>query len=127
MKEQEPQGEYNERGAIVLISSVAGCQGRTEEIAYAPSKGAVNGMVLPWARDLSKYGIRVNCISPGPFDTAMAWQISEAAMEGLRKAIPVGRVGSPPEFAHAAQFLVENTYMTGSILYLDGGLRVPFV
>jgi 3-hydroxyacyl-CoA dehydrogenase/3-hydroxy-2-methylbutyryl-CoA dehydrogenase len=126
MKNNTPN-EKGERGAIVNISSVAGCEGRTEEQAYAPSKGAIDGMTLPMARDLSRFGIRVNTVAPGPFDSPMSAQISASAKAGLISNIPIGRFGEPPEFAHCMKFLVENTYMTGAIVRLDGGLRVPFV
>jgi 3-hydroxyacyl-CoA dehydrogenase/3-hydroxy-2-methylbutyryl-CoA dehydrogenase len=94
--------EKGERGAIVNISSIAGAEGRMEEIAYGPSKGAVNGMTLPMARDLSRFGIRVNTVAPGPFESPMSASINIPAKEGLIKNIPLGRFGEPPEFAHCA-------------------------
>ena len=72
MRKNTPTEPYGERGVIINVASVAGNQGRTEEQAYGPSKGAINGMVLPMARDLSRFGIRVNNINPGPMDTDMA-------------------------------------------------------
>jgi NAD(P)-dependent dehydrogenase (short-subunit alcohol dehydrogenase family) len=119
--------EDGERGAIVNISSIAGTEGRSEEIAYAPSKGAVNGMTLPLARDLARFGIRVNTIAPGPFEQTESEAMDETVKTKVIANIPLGRFGRPTELAHCAQFLVENTYITGSIIRLDGGLRVPYV
>jgi NAD(P)-dependent dehydrogenase (short-subunit alcohol dehydrogenase family) len=96
------------------------------ETAYGASKGGVKGMVLPMARDLSRFGIRVNGIAPGVHDTLMGRSIEPIAKQALLEAIPLGRFGKPSEFAHAVKFLIENTYMCGSVLNEDGGLRVPF-
>jgi NAD(P)-dependent dehydrogenase (short-subunit alcohol dehydrogenase family) len=118
--------EDNERGVITNVASLSGIEGVMAEIAYATSKGAVIGMTLPMARDLSRFGIRVNTIAPGPMATPMGDFHTEATRDPLLANIPLGRFGKPSEFAHVAKFLAENTYMTGSVIRLDGGLRVPF-
>ena len=72
MRKNITTAEYEERGNIINIANVAGNQGRTEKQAYGPNKGAIKGMVVPMARDISRFNIRVDNINPGPMDTYMA-------------------------------------------------------
>lgn len=82
-------------------------------------------MTLPMARDLGAIGIRVLSIAPGFFETPMTEAILPDTRKAVEKEITLKRAGKAEEFAHTVQFLIENTYMTGSILRLDGGMRLP--
>ncbi|PWR00962.1 3-hydroxyacyl-CoA dehydrogenase [Meridianimarinicoccus roseus] len=114
------------RGAIVLTASVAGFEGQRGQAAYAASKAGVAGLVLPLARDLARDGIRVNAIAPGLFRTPMLESLGEETCATLaRDVVFPPRLGEPTEFAHAAAFLIENRYVNGTTLRLDGGIRLP--
>jgi 3-hydroxyacyl-CoA dehydrogenase / 3-hydroxy-2-methylbutyryl-CoA dehydrogenase len=114
-----------EKGVIVNIASIAGYEGQRGQTAYASSKGGILGLTLPLARDLAVYGIRVNTLAPGVFDTKMGTGISDVIKQKIFKETLAKRPGRPDELAHAVKFLVENTYMNGSALRIDGGLRLP--
>ena len=116
-----------ERGVIVNVASIAAYEGQRGQDAYGSSKGGVVGLTLPMARDLASYGIRVNSLAPGPFMTKMGESIPEKYVKALVAQSLVKRVGDPKEFAHAVRFLVENTYMNGAIIRIDGGMRMPHV
>ena len=122
VKQEKVDGE---RGVIVNTASVAGFEGQRGQVAYGGSKGAIIGMTLPMARDLGFYGIRVAAIAPGLFVTPMGANVDMAAVKLISAAIVVGRLGDPSEFAHTAQYIVENTYLTGATLRVDGGVRLP--
>lgn len=114
------------RGAIVLTASVAAFEGQKGQVAYAASKAGVAGMVLPLARDLARSGIRVNAIAPGVFLTPMLESLGSEICDGLaRDVVFPPRLGAPGEFAHACGFLIENGYVNGTTLRLDGGIRLP--
>ena len=89
---QQPEVQ-GERGAIILVSSVAGYEGQRGQVIYAATKGAVNGMVLPLARDLGKYKIRVMAIAPGVFHTPMGDGIQKKAIDHMTAQVPWGRLG----------------------------------
>lgn len=115
----------NERGVIVHTASVAGFEGQRGQVAYGGSKGAIIGMTLPMARDLGTHKIRVAAIAPGLFLTPMAKDVDLDAVKIIAPSIVLGRLGDPGEFAHTAQYIVENTYLTGTTLRVDGGVRLP--
>ena len=92
------QTEDGERGVIVFVSSVAASEGQRSQVAYGATKGALNGLVLPMARDLGRYNIRVVAIAPGIFDTPLGDVIPEPIKQGLRAATPMKRTGKPSEF-----------------------------
>jgi NAD(P)-dependent dehydrogenase (short-subunit alcohol dehydrogenase family) len=121
---QQPAIE-SERGVIINTGSISGIEGRRGQTAYGASKGAVIGMTLPMARDLGAIGIRVLSIAPGFFETPMTEAISQDTKKAVEKEIALKRAGRVEEYARAVQFLIENTYMTGSTLRLDGGMRLP--
>ncbi|MGF1464814.1 MAG: 3-hydroxyacyl-CoA dehydrogenase [Sandaracinaceae bacterium] len=124
MSRNEPD-ERGERGVIVNTASVAAYDGQIGQIAYAASKGGVVGMTLPAARDLSKAGVRVMAIAPGTFDTPMMAGLPEKARVALAAAIPFpSRLGDPAEYAHLVHHLVENPYLNGEVIRLDGSLRM---
>ena len=116
----------NERGVMIFVSSVAAEEGQKGQVAYGSSKGAINGFLLPMARDLGRFGIRVLAIAPGIFSTPMATGMPEKVGQRLIQDIPLGRAGTPDEFAHFAISLAENSYMSGSAFRLDGGIKLSY-
>ncbi len=124
MSENAP-GEDGERGVIINTSSVAAFDGQIGQAAYAASKGGVSGMTLPIARDLSKIGVRVVSIAPGIFETPMMAGMTEEVRGSLEKQVPFpSRLGRPGEFASLAQQIVENSYLNGETIRLDGAIRM---
>jgi NAD(P)-dependent dehydrogenase (short-subunit alcohol dehydrogenase family) len=118
--------EGGERGVCVNTASVAAFDGQIGQIAYSASKGGVVGMTLPAARDMAQYGIRVNTIAPGLFDTPLLAALPEEAREALGRTIPYPpRLGRPEEYAHLAQAIVENQMLNGETIRLDGAIRMP--
>jgi 3alpha(or 20beta)-hydroxysteroid dehydrogenase len=114
-------------GSIVNISSVAGLRGGGNAIAYTASKWAVRGMTKHAARELARYGIRVNSIHPGLIETAMLHQIpgiDAGGLEDVVRSVPLRRVGEPGEVARLALFLAsdDSSYSTGCEFIIDGGL-----
>ncbi|AEO69935.1 uncharacterized protein THITE_2120692 [Thermothielavioides terrestris NRRL 8126] len=121
-----PEGADGERGVVVMVASVAAFEGQMGQVAYAASKGAVAAMTLPMARDLSRFGIRVVTVAPGPFDTAMTAVMSDKVREGLRKAVEFpARSGRPEEFAALVRHAIENVMLNGVVIRLDGASRMP--
>jgi NAD(P)-dependent dehydrogenase (short-subunit alcohol dehydrogenase family) len=119
-------GEDDERGVCVNTASIAAYDGQVGQIAYSASKGGVVGMTLPAARDLSQYGIRVNTIAPGLFDTPLLAALPEEARQKLGAGVPFPqRLGQPPEYAQLACQIVENRMLNGETIRLDGALRMP--
>lgn len=116
-----------ERGVIVNTASVAGIEGQRGQVAYGGSKGAIIGMTLPMARDLGALGIRVAAIAPGLFMTPMAENVDKALTKMIEKSIVLGRFGKAEEYAHTVQYIVENTYVTGTVIRVDGGVRLPHI
>lgn len=113
-------------GSIINVSSVAGLGGSPYLTAYAASKWAVRGMTRVVAKELAPHGIRVNSLHPGQIDTAMNARQREKTpelLDRLIRGIPMRRIGTPEEVAHAAVFLAseESVYVTGSELVVDGG------
>ena len=132
MAKNEPFTKDGGRGCIVNTASVAAYEGQIGQAAYSASKGGVGGMTLPIARDLAVLGIRVNTIVPGLIATPLmmggAEELTPEIWEFLK---PLGeqvlypkRLGDPDEIAHMAQFLVENDYVNGECLRMDGGIRM---
>jgi NAD(P)-dependent dehydrogenase (short-subunit alcohol dehydrogenase family) len=118
--------EDGERGVCVLTASVAAYDGQTGQAAYAASKAGVVGLTLPIARDLSPLGIRVVTIAPGTFDTPMMAMLPEPVRKALGEGVPFPkRLGQPAEYAQLVQAIVENAYMNGETIRLDGALRMP--
>jgi NAD(P)-dependent dehydrogenase (short-subunit alcohol dehydrogenase family) len=118
--------EDGERGACVNTASIAAFDGQVGQIAYSASKGGVVGMTLPAARDLSQYGIRVNTIAPGLFDTPLLAALPEEARQKLGAGVPFpARLGLPEEYAQLACQIVENRMLNGETIRLDGALRMP--
>jgi NAD(P)-dependent dehydrogenase (short-subunit alcohol dehydrogenase family) len=118
--------EDDERGVIVNTASVAAFDGQIGQVAYSASKGAIVGMTLPAARDLSVVGIRVVTIAPGTFDTPLLGALPEPARQALGAGIPFPkRLGKPSEYAALVAHICENVTLNGETIRLDGALRMP--
>ncbi|MDO6500533.1 SDR family oxidoreductase [Photobacterium sanguinicancri] len=115
--------ETQRQGVIINISSVARA-GNIGQTNYAASKAAVATMAVCWAKELSRYGIRAAAIAPGVIKTAMADQLKPEAIERLEKMVPLGRIGDAGEIAHTVKFILENDYLTGRVIEVDGGMRM---
>lgn len=125
MAANEP-GPDGERGVIVNVASIAAFEGQVGQAAYSASKGGVVAMTLPLARDLAALGIRVNAVAPGIMDTPL---LSDAPDE-LREALAgihvfPRRLGTPEDFAHLVQSIVENPLLNGEVIRLDAAARMP--
>jgi NAD(P)-dependent dehydrogenase (short-subunit alcohol dehydrogenase family) len=121
----QPAEASGERGVIVNTSSVASMDGQVGQAAYAASKAGVNGMTLPIARELAKFGIRVMTIAPGIFDTPMLQGMSEEIRASLGAQAPFpSRLGQPAEFAELVRHIVENEMLNGEVIRLDGAIRM---
>lgn len=115
-----------ERGVCVNTASIAAYDGQVGQVAYSASKGGVVAMTLPTARDLAQYGIRVNTIAPGLFDTPLLAALPEEARQKLGAGVPFPqRLGLPTEYAQLACQIVENRMLNGETIRLDGALRMP--
>ena len=118
-------GEDGERGVIVNTASVAAYEGQIGQAAYSASKGGVVGMTLPMARELARFGIRVNTIAPGIFWTPMVDGMPEAVQQSLSASIPFpSRLGRPEEFADLVAYILGNRYLNGETIRLDGAVRL---
>ena len=114
-----------ERGVIVNTASVAAFDGQIGQAAYSASKGGVASMTLPIARELARFGIRVVSIAPGVFETPMMAGLSEEAQASLAAQVPFPpRLGRPDEFAALVGQALENQMLNGTVLRLDGALRM---
>lgn len=115
--------ETHTKGVIINISSVSRA-GNIGQSNYAASKAAVAALATTWAKELARYGIRAAAIAPGLIHTAMAQQMKPEAIERFEKMIPIGRMGEANEIAHTVKFILENDYVTGRVLEIDGGIRM---
>jgi NAD(P)-dependent dehydrogenase (short-subunit alcohol dehydrogenase family) len=114
-----------ERGIIICTASVAAYDGQIGQAAYAASKGGVVGLVLPAAREFAQFGIRINAIAPGIFSTPMLHALPEAAQQSLAAAVPFPKLlGQPPQYAALVRHMIENRYLNGEVVRLDGALRM---
>ena len=111
-------------GRIVNITSVVGASGNPGQANYAAAKAGVAGMTRALARELGSRGITVNCVAPGFIATDMTHSLPEAQKAALLASIPLGRLGSAEEIAHAVAFLASPGagYVTGTELHVNGGM-----
>ncbi|PVG00940.1 putative 3-hydroxyacyl-CoA dehydrogenase [Serendipita vermifera] len=122
----EPEGEDKERGVIIMVASAAAFEGQQGQVAYAASKGAIRSMTLPMARDLGRYGIRVNTIAPSLFISPMTDKMTDKIKNSLMSEIVFPkRFGQTTEFADMVKFLIEASYVNGEIYRLSAGGRMP--
>jgi len=123
MAKNEP--EDGERGVVINTASVAAFDGQIGQVAYSASKGGIVGLTLPAARDLSKAQIRVVTIAPGTFDTPLLAALPDDMRAALAATIPhPSRLGRPAEFGALACHIVENSYLNGEVIRLDGSIRM---
>ncbi|AOJ68182.1 MULTISPECIES: 3-oxoacyl-ACP reductase FabG [Burkholderia] len=111
-------------GRIVNITSVVGSAGNPGQINYAAAKAGVAGMTRALAREIGSRGITVNCVAPGFIDTDMTKVLPQDQQAALKTQIPLGRLGSPEDIAHAVAFLAspQAGYITGTTLHVNGGM-----
>jgi len=125
MQNNEPN-EDGERGVIINTASVAAFEPQMGQVAYAASKAAVVGLTLVVARDLARSGIRCCTIAPGTFDTPLTAFMPQQMKDGIIPHIPFPRrFGRPVEFAMLVQHIVENSFLNGDTIRLDGAVRFP--
>ena len=118
-------GEDGERGVIVNTASIAAYEGQIGQAAYAASKGGVIGMTLPMAREFARIGVRVMTVAPGVFHTPMVEGMKQEVYDSLCAQVPYpSRLGTPEEFASTVAFILENRYMNGSVIRVDGAIRL---
>ena len=110
-------------GLIVNISSIsrAGNMGQSN---YSAAKAGVAAMTVTWAKEFARYGIRVNSVSPGFIGTELVLSMKPEALAKMSSMIPAGRIGEPDEIAHTIQYLVENNFVNGRDIEIDGGMRL---
>ena len=120
----EPLAE-GERGVIISTASVAAYEGQIGQAAYASSKGGVAALTMPAAREFAQFGIRVMAIAPGIFHTPMLSSLPEDAQKSLGASVPFPpRLGRPEEYADLALSIVQNGYLNGEVIRIDGALRM---
>ena len=120
-----PIMKENGGGVIINTSSMVSLYGQPAGWAYPASKFAVNGLTKSLARELAPHNIRVNAVAPGVTDTDMVANLPEQVREGVKKTIPLGRIGEPEDIANAVLFLASDkaSYITGEIMSVDGCAR----
>lgn len=114
-----------DRGVIINTASVAAFDGQIGQPAYSASKGGVHAMTLPIARELARHGIRVVTIAPGIMETPMLKGLPQAAQDSLGQQVPYpSRLGAPDEYARLVLAIVDNGYLNGETIRLDGAIRM---
>lgn len=122
----EPITPDGERGIIINTASIAAYEGQIGQAAYAASKGAIVSLTLPAARELARFGIRVNSIAPGPVDTPMVGEMTDEIRASLSANIPFpSRLIKPEEYAQLAKHIIENSAINGETIRLDAAMRLP--
>ena len=121
----DPVNETGERGVMIATASVAAYEGQVGQAAYAASKGGLVGMTLPVARDLASLGIRVMTIAPGLMETPMLAGLPDDVRHSLADSVPFPRrLGQPGEFADLVEHVIANAMLNGSVIRLDGAIRL---
>jgi NAD(P)-dependent dehydrogenase (short-subunit alcohol dehydrogenase family) len=114
-----------ERGVIITTASVAAFEGQVGQAAYSASKGAVAALTMPAAREFAQFGVRVMCIAPGIFRTPMLMAIPEESQKSLAASVPFPKaLGRPDQYAALVRHIVENSYLNGEVIRIDGALRM---
>ncbi|RLB70235.1 MAG: 3-hydroxyacyl-CoA dehydrogenase, partial [Deltaproteobacteria bacterium] len=120
----EPDAD-GERGVIINTSSIAAFEGQIGQAAYSASKGGIVGMTLPLAREFASLGIRVLAIAPGIFLTPMLQGLSDQVKKSLGASIPFpSRLGKPYEYAMLVEHIIQNAFLNGTTIRLDGAIRL---
>ena len=124
MSKAEPDAG-GERGIIINTASVAAFDGQIGQAGYASSKAGVVGLTLPVAREQSRFGIRVMAVAPGIMETPMLMGMPQEVQDALGKMVPFpSRLGKPAEFAGLVRHIIENPYLNGEVIRLDGAIRM---
>jgi 3-oxoacyl-[acyl-carrier protein] reductase len=110
-------------GCIVNISSISR-HGNFGQSNYSAAKAGVGALTVVWAKELARHGIRVNAIAPGFVRTEILAAMKPEALAKTAALVPAGRLGEPHEIAHTLLYILENDYLTGRIVEVDGGLRL---
>lgn len=110
-------------GLILNISSISAA-GNMGQSNYSAAKAGVAALAVTWAKEFARYGIRVNAVSPGFIGTEMVRAMKPEALAKLQAMIPAGRIGEPDEIAHTIQYLIENDFVNGRNIEIDGGMRL---
>jgi NAD(P)-dependent dehydrogenase (short-subunit alcohol dehydrogenase family) len=114
-----------ERGVMITTASVAAFEGQVGQAAYSASKGGVAALTMPAAREFAQFGIRVVCIAPGIFRTPMLMALPEESQKSLAASVPFPKaLGRPDQYASLACHIIENSYLNGEVIRLDGALRM---
>jgi NAD(P)-dependent dehydrogenase (short-subunit alcohol dehydrogenase family) len=120
-----PPLDGGERGVVLSTASVAAFDGQIGQAAYAASKGGIVALTLPVARELAQFGIRVLTLAPGLFETPLLGELSPEARQSLTAAIPFPRrLGTPEEYGNLVVACIENAYLNGEVIRIDGALRM---
>ena len=118
-------GKNTDNGVIINTASIAAFDGQVGQASYSSSKAGVVGLTLPLARELARHGIRVMTIAPGVFATPMMETIPEKAREQLEAGVPYPkRLGNPNEVAKLVRHIIDNAYLNGEVIRLDGAIRM---
>lgn len=115
---------HNKNGCIINISSIWGITGASCEVAYSASKAAIDGMTKALAKEMGPSNIRINSIAPGFVETDMNKNIPEEEIEEIKKEIPLGRISKPEEITKSIKWLIEDEYVTGQIISVNGGWNI---
>lgn len=125
MAKYELQNDEEDRGVIINTASVAAYDGQIGQAAYSASKGAIVAMTLPLARELARNAIRVMTIAPGIMETPMLKGMPQNVQDALGQMVPFPpRLAKPEEFASLVAHIIENTYLNGEVIRLDGAIRM---
>jgi len=125
MSSLDALGDDAERGVIINAASIAAYEGQIGQVAYGASKGGIVGLTLPAARELARFGIRVMAIAPGAVSTPMIGEISQELQDSIAAGVPFPpRMANPDEFAALALHIIQNNYLNGSVIRLDGAARL---
>jgi NAD(P)-dependent dehydrogenase (short-subunit alcohol dehydrogenase family) len=126
MTQNCPDETSGERGVIINTASITAFDGQRGQAAYAASKAGVIGLALPVARDMAEYGVRCVSVAPGLFETPLLDAIPDKGRQALQRGLLYPcRPGRPTEFAALVRHIIENPYLNGTCLRLDGGSRLP--
>jgi len=122
---ENPADADGQRRVIINTASVAAYEGQIGQAAYSASKGGIVGMTLPMAREFTRFGIRVMTLAPGVFRTPMIDAAPSEVQAALGAAVPFpSRLGQPEEFAKMVMHILDNHYLNGSTIRLDGAIRL---
>jgi 3-oxoacyl-[acyl-carrier protein] reductase len=115
--------QLGRKGCIVNISSISR-HGNFGQSNYSAAKAGVAALTVVWAKELARHGIRVNAVAPGFVRTEILDAMKPDALTKMASGVPVGRLGRPEEVAHTITYILENDYVDGRVIEVDGGLRL---